>query len=223
MKTGNCTTSGRHPPSGLTLFSWYSFIISSLSFWRSPLCFACSFLISGCRRCIASIERDDLAVSGNRRSITVIVSRMIATPSFGTMRRRTPGRRRGRCRGIKHRSACSHGRTCVRGTGSTAAAPRMAAPQPSHRQPEPRAPCRSSASARTPSTTGETGIAASSARSRVATPDWQHEQRANGDGGGGHIENGAHRRFPAAANSLARASTRTSKGMVSASRRAETR
>jgi hypothetical protein len=42
-------------------------------------------LISGCRRCIASIDRDDLAVSGNRRSITVIVSRMIATPSFGTM------------------------------------------------------------------------------------------------------------------------------------------
>ena len=22
MKTGNCTTSGRHPPSGFTLFSW---------------------------------------------------------------------------------------------------------------------------------------------------------------------------------------------------------
>jgi hypothetical protein len=31
-KTGSCTSSGRHPPSGLTLCSWYSFIISSFSF-----------------------------------------------------------------------------------------------------------------------------------------------------------------------------------------------
>ena len=36
--------------------------------------------------------------------------------------------------GIKHRSACSHGRTCVRGDGiEAAAAPRMAAPQPADR------------------------------------------------------------------------------------------
>ena len=32
MKTGICSSSGKHEASGLTLCCWYSFIISSLSF-----------------------------------------------------------------------------------------------------------------------------------------------------------------------------------------------
>jgi hypothetical protein len=47
------------------------------------LYFAWIFLISGCTRCIAIIERACLAVSGKRASITVQVRRMMQIPRLG--------------------------------------------------------------------------------------------------------------------------------------------
>ena len=58
-------------------------MVSSLSFWRSPLYFACNFLISGASFCMAIIDFACFAVSGKRISMIVIVSRMIETPRFG--------------------------------------------------------------------------------------------------------------------------------------------
>ena len=72
-KTGICASSGRQDAKGLTLCSWYSFIISSLSFWRSPRCCCCSRFISGCNRCISSMPLVLFSVSGVRIAITTTV------------------------------------------------------------------------------------------------------------------------------------------------------
>jgi hypothetical protein len=55
---------------------------SSFIRWRSSLYRFCSFFISGCRRCIACIERTCLKVSGRMTSRTVTVSSTIAQPQL---------------------------------------------------------------------------------------------------------------------------------------------
>ena len=85
MNSGICRISGRHPARGLALCSLYSFIISSLSFWRSPLCLACSFFSSGCNCCMARCDFTCLAVRGISTVRTVIVSMMMAKPYDGTI------------------------------------------------------------------------------------------------------------------------------------------
>ena len=78
-KTGNGSSIGRHPPSGLALCSLYSAITASLRAWRSFLCWSCSFFSSGCSFCITSIDRVCLMVSGVRMIITQTVSMIMAT------------------------------------------------------------------------------------------------------------------------------------------------
>ena len=70
MNTGICSSNGKHEAIGLTLCSWYSFIISSLSFWRSPRCSCCSLRISGCSFCISSMPLVLFSTSGAVRIIT---------------------------------------------------------------------------------------------------------------------------------------------------------
>src|ERR1017187_4771240 len=80
IKKGICRNRGRQPPAGLTPCCLYNAIISSFSFWRfsAPLYFVCSFLISGCSRCMAIIDFVLFTVSGVSRSMMMTVSRAIA-------------------------------------------------------------------------------------------------------------------------------------------------
>jgi len=62
-------------PEGLVPFSLYSFIISAFSCSRfsGPLYFTWSFFISGCRRCMASIDLVLLMVTGVSASMMTTV------------------------------------------------------------------------------------------------------------------------------------------------------
>ena len=63
-------------------FSLYSFIISALSCSRfsGPLYLAWSFFISGCKRCMASIDLVLLMVIGVSASMMMIVRPVMAKP-----------------------------------------------------------------------------------------------------------------------------------------------
>ena len=56
-----------------------------MSFWRSSLYFACSRFMSGCRRCMASIDRVPLSVSGVSTTMIDSVSSVIAPAYDGQM------------------------------------------------------------------------------------------------------------------------------------------
>ena len=70
MNTGICSSSGKHEAKGFTLCSWYSFIISSLSFCRSLRYWFCSRFISGCSFCISSMPLVLFSTNGAVISIT---------------------------------------------------------------------------------------------------------------------------------------------------------
>ena len=82
MNTGNCSTSGRQEPNGLTLFSRYNFIISWD--WRSLSClyFAWISFICGASACIRTIDLIWRNVSGTSTARTQIVSNTIEKPQL---------------------------------------------------------------------------------------------------------------------------------------------
>ena len=80
IRIGNCRSIGRHPPSGLTPASLYSFIVSSWIFSRFPLYFVWMALILGWIACIWPIDLICFTPSGRRMNRRSSVSRTMEIP-----------------------------------------------------------------------------------------------------------------------------------------------
>ena len=88
MNTGTCTSTGRHPASGLKPCSLWSFCISMASFCRSSPCFSCSSRTSGAIFCIFFIDRtwvtNGLKSSARRVKTRKITDSAQANPLAGS-------------------------------------------------------------------------------------------------------------------------------------------
>ncbi len=90
MKNGSCSSIGKQPPMGLTLYFLYNSIVSSCCccFFGSlifrPLYFSLICLINGCSCCMRLVDLLPFHFSGNSAMLMTIVTSTIDQPQFAT-------------------------------------------------------------------------------------------------------------------------------------------